>query len=237
MNAQFNAKRKWVIIGGSYPGALSAWFKSKYSTHVEIAWSSSGVINAIRDYKGMDFDVIVATSKSSKECTSRIKDATEYIDILFTNGTSEEKMLLFAEFNTTLYDIDRFDFMYMIADVFTGPVQQGDRVKMCEFIESDQFDDRVKGVAKLADMYGLTLDGYDSRNLRNTTVDINKAGRQWAYQFCHEFGFFQTPNFPFTIRSHALDDPFWIDYCKRIFNNATYVDNDATNAYYGGLDI
>ncbi len=37
---------KWLTIGGSYPGALSAWFKSQY-TSAAAAWSSSGVINII----------------------------------------------------------------------------------------------------------------------------------------------------------------------------------------------
>jgi hypothetical protein len=37
----------WITIGGSYPGALSAWFRYKYS-HLTIgAIASSAVINAI----------------------------------------------------------------------------------------------------------------------------------------------------------------------------------------------
>ena len=40
-------KRQWVTVGGSYPGALSAWFKAKYPEHAAAAWSSSGVINVI----------------------------------------------------------------------------------------------------------------------------------------------------------------------------------------------
>ncbi len=41
------ATRKWVTIGGSYPGALSAWFKAVYPESATVSWSSSGVINAI----------------------------------------------------------------------------------------------------------------------------------------------------------------------------------------------
>lgn len=44
------ADRKWVTIGGSYPGALSAWFKKAYPDSVAAAWSSSGVIKAIVDF-------------------------------------------------------------------------------------------------------------------------------------------------------------------------------------------
>ena len=54
MNQDIAAKygsgvHKWRTVGGSYPGALSAWFKSQY-TSASAAWSSSGVINIIQDY-------------------------------------------------------------------------------------------------------------------------------------------------------------------------------------------
>ena len=59
--------KKWVSIGGSYPGALTAWFRSKYPDTVYAAWSSSGVINPALDYDGYDRDVFESTSKS-KSC-------------------------------------------------------------------------------------------------------------------------------------------------------------------------
>jgi len=76
MNARFltNIGRKpdWITIGGSYPGALSAWFKSQYPTHAIGAWSSSGVINAIEDFKTFDNQIYTATSKSGVYCPDQI---------------------------------------------------------------------------------------------------------------------------------------------------------------------
>jgi len=56
--------RQWVIVGGSYPGALSAWFRSLYPDKVTASWSSSGVINAIKDFRDFDLDIFTATNKS-----------------------------------------------------------------------------------------------------------------------------------------------------------------------------
>ena len=62
MNAQIITKwkgtnRKWVTVGGSYPGALSAWFKAAYPEKATVSWSSSGVIVPIRDFTDFDMDI------------------------------------------------------------------------------------------------------------------------------------------------------------------------------------
>jgi hypothetical protein len=44
----------WVTIGGSYPGALSAWFRYKYPHLTVGALASSAVINAILDFPKFD---------------------------------------------------------------------------------------------------------------------------------------------------------------------------------------
>jgi hypothetical protein len=44
----------WITIGGSYPGAMVAWFRYKYPHLTAGSISSSGVVNAIEDFK--DFD-------------------------------------------------------------------------------------------------------------------------------------------------------------------------------------
>lgn len=40
-------KNKWITVGGSYPGALSAWFRYKYPHLTVGSIASSAVIEAI----------------------------------------------------------------------------------------------------------------------------------------------------------------------------------------------
>lgn len=47
-------KSPWITIGGSYPGAMAAWFRNLYP-HLTIgSISSSGVVLAVEDFKMFD---------------------------------------------------------------------------------------------------------------------------------------------------------------------------------------
>ena len=64
--------RKWLTIGGSYPGAMSAWFKHEYPNSAVASWSSSGVILPVRNFYDFDLDIYQATSRSGPECPAAI---------------------------------------------------------------------------------------------------------------------------------------------------------------------
>ena len=40
----------FITVGGSYPGAMSAWFRYKYPHLTAGSLASSAVINAIKDF-------------------------------------------------------------------------------------------------------------------------------------------------------------------------------------------
>ena len=61
--------RPVVIIGGSYPGALSAWFRQRYPQMTVASWSSSGVVNPIEDIQMFDEQIYLAT-KDLGECSN-----------------------------------------------------------------------------------------------------------------------------------------------------------------------
>lgn len=74
---------KWIAFGGSYSGALSAWFRIKFSTRVHAALSSSGVVNAILDFVGFDEQVAEAVGD---DCANDIRRTTEAFDNAINQG-------------------------------------------------------------------------------------------------------------------------------------------------------
>ena len=56
-NVPASASVPWVAFGGSYPGALSSWYRHTYPEHTVGALSSSGVTNTIIDFYQFDQQV------------------------------------------------------------------------------------------------------------------------------------------------------------------------------------
>ena len=69
-----------LVIGGSYPGAMSAWFRSRYP-HVAVgSWASSAVVQPIIDYWQYDEQLYSSTLKYGDWCPEMIQEATAYLN-------------------------------------------------------------------------------------------------------------------------------------------------------------
>jgi anaerobic glycerol-3-phosphate dehydrogenase len=82
----------FITIGGSYPGALSAWFRYKYP-HLTIgAIASSAVIQAIEDFSDFDEQMYLSALKSGDYCVTAINNSIAEIESrLRTNATEYKK--------------------------------------------------------------------------------------------------------------------------------------------------
>lgn len=67
----------------------------------------------------------------------------------------------------------------------------------------------------------------------------NQSMRQWTYQTCTEFGYFQTTDSGRQPFGSGVKLQFWLDFCRDVFNrNFATVDKvSASNIMYGGAKL
>lgn len=104
------------------------------------------------------------------------------------------------------------DFMAYVGDFPAGEVQYGSSKSFCEQIE-------VLGPLSDADVFSTMIAAemaagngpadYDTRpdsKIMSEVIDVDYSGRSWTYQYCTEFGFFQTASKLHRVRSYMIDD-------------------------------
>lgn len=80
----------WITIGGSYPGAMSAWFRNKYPHLTAGAIASSAVVNAIEDFKDFDEQIYLSAEKSGSSCVDSIRNLSNYVEKQVTGANATE---------------------------------------------------------------------------------------------------------------------------------------------------
>jgi pimeloyl-ACP methyl ester carboxylesterase len=82
INSEFNTStpNPWLVVGGSYPGAMSAWYRLKYP-HLSVgALASSAVINAYVNMPEFDQQVAASAALSGQQCVSALQAATAQLE-------------------------------------------------------------------------------------------------------------------------------------------------------------
>ena len=227
-------KRKVIVVGGSYPGALSAWFREKYPHIADASWASSAVIKAIEDYDMFDYQVYNSTTRSNLYCTGTVENLTVVYDRLVDQGNKDEVNKIKKSCNAS--GLTDADFAFYFADVITISVQYGGRTELCDFLESLAGVDILEQYGKIAEYAKdeVSASEYDRKQLKSTKIIPSNPGRAWTYQYCSEFGFFQIPYKSVMMRSKLLEHEYWVDLCHDVFGqNLVASQARDSNIYYG----
>ncbi|XP_054735539.1 putative serine protease K12H4.7 [Anastrepha obliqua] len=261
---QFNTKQKWIAFGGSYPGALAAWAREKYPHLIHGAISSSAPLLAKVDFSEF-FEVVKASLKThSTNCLEVIGQAIFEMETLTRHESGQRN--LDEKFNTCtpLKDsvenpLDMSNFFQILADNIASVVQfnKNNRLDVGSSIDDicNVMVNTTIGspVSRLGMVNGMLLKEskekcfdykYDKMvaEMRKTSW-FAKAGngrRQWTYQTCNEFGFYQTSNNKNDTFGDRFKVDFFIKQCMDIYSesmDAKFLEQvvSQTNAYYGAL--
>ncbi|XP_064614979.1 putative serine protease K12H4.7 [Liolophura sinensis] len=260
--------RPWILFGGSYPGSLSAWARLKYPHLFHGAVSSSAPLTALIDFTEY-VDVVVNSletmSAQGKECTANIAKATKMVESMVNSSQGRSKLkTVFKLCDDIVTDNDVSNLFSTLAGNFEDVVQYnrdnrafegavGTNITittLCDIMCNSSVADVLQ---RYAAVNSLIMETYEQKcvdvsykkmisDLQRTdwNSSASEGGRQWTYQTCTEFGFFQSSDTgnPQPFGKHFTQD-FFINQCTDIFGpkfNKEFLSAgiQATNMNYGG---
>ncbi|RYP67011.1 hypothetical protein DL769_005871 [Monosporascus sp. CRB-8-3] len=194
----------WVLIGGSYSGALAAWTSEIDPGTFAAYHASSAVVQAIHDFWQYFTPIEAALPRS---CSSDLRAVIQYIDSVLAKGDEEEITQLKTRFG--LESLNDADFADVLADPLTE-FQSDKSITMafCDHIEASNTEVKSQngdgvGLNTALEAYasyvkenagcgpdGSSCDTYNSLILWDDwTVDWDRA---WEWMLCNEpFGWYQ----------------------------------------------
>lgn len=253
-----DGRRRLVIAqGGSYSGALCAWFAQAYPRHVAACVAASAVVNAELDLEA--FDVLVARALGAGPCRASLHKAQRQFDSALLEGSGDFVRRLFGAEGFAPGLGGDVDLAYAVADGAAMAVQYGGKAELCAALAKVPIDApepaHLVALAAFYDHhYGKGFAGGCFYNRRCLAVEgrspwsasfseADSNARSWRFQKCHEVGFLQ--RIPGTLsslprlRSKLLTLPALVRQCRAVFKTSPLVlhrRNAILNHLFGGAD-
>lgn len=178
-----------LAIGGSYPGALSAWAREKYPDVFAVSWSSSGVVNAVYNFTGFDEQIV---ADIPVDCADAIRAAYAQAEAMWADPA--QKPALLALFGTPDY-FTLEDFMWMLADSAAMGPQYGAKAALCAAMTGSS-SNPIKAFADWTNThYGPSFGSgcyYSTECLSNPAYAAQWPNQMpWVRQCCREVAYWQ----------------------------------------------
>lgn len=256
---------KWIAFGGSYPGSLAAWLRKKYPHLIHGSISSSGPLLAKIDFT--EYFEVVTTSLAtySDNCVEAVQQAFAQIEILLKHMIGQrsltEKFKLCDPLEKSIENaLDISNLFETLADNFADVVQynKDNRAEnnvtidtVCDILTNTTIGPQIDRLAAVNSVIlkkhnESCLDfKYDKmiKEMVNISWDseMSEGGRQWVYQTCTEFGFYQTSENDKSIFGNRFNADFFIRQCADVYSpiftkKVLETGVNRTNNDYGALD-
>ena len=226
-----------LVVGGSYPGSLSSWFRLKYPHIANYSWSSSAPINVKLEFPDYEILAIESFKKVSEECYDNTKQIIDfYVDGIVNDNKTIYKIL------DDDYGIPSNTSKESIANILTEivfyAIQYNTKSHLLDnFCKNndekgnpnfDSFLSFYKDVLKYFNLSPLSLDMYQMTDEDPYASDA--ALRCWTWLQCNQFGWFSTPA---GFSPSILNLTYSSNICKKLFG--IDLPQMKMNLIYGGI--
>ena len=235
LNHQSASKSQEVrvgVVGGSYPGALSSWFRLKYPQFAYASWASSAPVLIKNNFTEYDDYVASQLQIYSDTCMKNTQQALALAENVL--DTDIEKFRSDFGFEA---DEQPTDMLYAMTDMIAAMVQYNSSIGLinthCQLQEKEpSYDNLVTIVKKVCESMGSVVNA-DLRKQKNTSLASPYAnGRSWSYMTCKEVGWFQTA--AGRHRSSRINLDYFAGLCQDLFGIESLANETEKNRYFGG---
>ncbi|CAD6185246.1 unnamed protein product [Caenorhabditis auriculariae] len=241
---------RWVTFGGSYPGSLSAWFRSKYPELTVGAVASSAPLNLKLDFYEYAMVVNDDLKITDPACYASVQAGFTGIQqlTLTPDGRNQLNNIFQPKFDNKTTKLDINNFFGNLYNAYQGMTQytydgQSDRTHqnmtvraMCNVMTDPKEPDPVKRVHNLFLWYNyFDPAGPDLSVLPNSYWDVinqlktgnltalgedGAAARGWMWLCCNEIGFMQTTDQGKNVFGSTVPLNLFIDMCTDMFDDS-----------------
>ncbi|KAM4742724.1 thymus-specific serine protease [Anableps anableps] len=256
-----SSRNTWISFGGSYSGSLSAWFRGKFPSLVYGAVASSAPVKAKLDFS--EYSNVVGMGLmneavgGSEKCLAKVREAFVLVEAALLDGNFTKVAVDFGCCQTPTNPDDQMELMQNLADIIMGSVQYNEEGVLMSIRElcgvmTDTTEEKKAEIeaynrlVKLSKLYRSSseepcLDTSHEKTVKDLLDTSHKnsrrAERQWTYQTCTEFGFYQTCEDTACPFSGMVTLQAQTKICAKVFGISQHSLPSRiafTNSYYGG---
>jgi len=257
----------WILIGGSYSGALTSWTMVNKPGLFAAGYASSAVVEAITDYWGY-FEPI--RQNMPKNCSADVQAVVAHFDQVIGSGNTTAINALKASFG--MADLTHLDDVAAalknnLYDWQSLSPSSGPNAQFFQFCDALEVKNGVSAPASgwgldhalsawstyFANTYLHTLckdssvvdclGSYDANSTYYTSTAVDNANRSWFWFVCNEVGFLQesAPKGWPSLVSRTLHPAYDERQCSLMFPQAfpkpPQINVDKTNIKYKGWNV
>lgn len=228
---------KVLVVGGSYSGALSSWFRLYYPHLADFSWSSSAPVNIKEKFPEYDASLASTLRKYNEFCYTNTKLLlSSYHQIVASQNT--QRIAEFFNKYSIPDSVDLYSSLSIIHDILAYAVQYNKNYQLigeyCAHQNTDTPNEqalRDLSTTVLNRLYA-TIDSLDPFIYNEEDPYGDHADmRCWTWMTCNELGWFSTTA---GFLSSFINKSYHQRLCATLFDNMTVGDIESVSLRYGG---